>query len=139
MIKNWPSELPRPERDTWQMQTENNRIKRQGDGGSPWYKRKYSRAAKFINLSLLLDRDLKAVFDEFYEDTTASGTINFYMPDPTTDGWSILDQNGRSLLNEDNRPLLISSTVLCSFGDETPIETVVGVGFRKSFSLVVYP
>ena len=62
------------------------------------------------------------------------------MPDPSTDGWRVLDTAGAPLLMGDGRPLLIRATWLCSFGDELPAETMVGqVEFRKSFSVVVMP
>lgn len=87
-------------------------------------------------MSLLLSRSEKAVFDNFWLDC-AEGAHTFRMPDPTTDGWPVLTSSGAPVLLPDGRPLLMSRRWLCSWGDQPPTETLVGVEFRMSFSIVV--
>jgi hypothetical protein len=61
------------------------------------------------------------------------------MPDPTTDGWPLLDATGQPLLDGQGRPLLRAGTWLCLWGDQLPVETILGIEFRKTFSVVVMP
>lgn len=139
----WPTDLPRPERDTWGAEQQDARQRRQNDAGPPGFRRRFSKAAKKVSLSVQLSRDLKAVFDRFFDEDTKGGSLPFWMPDPTTDGWYLLTSSGERLLISggvnDGKPLLIAALWLCSFGEQMPRETVVGREFRISFSLVVYP
>jgi hypothetical protein len=139
MIATWPSELPRPERNTWSSQRQDGRRKRQGDTGPAGSGRRFSSVATTVNMSVLLARDQKAVFDNFYVDDCAEGSRLFRMPDPTTDGWALLDSDGNPLLMSDGTPLLLAKIWLCSWGDQPPTETIQGVEFRKSFSIQVMP
>lgn len=139
MIMNWPSELPRPERPTWQRSLQDSRRKTQGEAGPARYRRKLSRVAQLVTMSLLLNRDLRAVFDRFYEVDCAGGTRLFRMPDPTTDGWALLSCEGVPLLVAEGQPLLMSKIWLCAWGDTPPGETIVGIECRKTFNLQVMP
>ncbi len=139
MIAIWPDSLPLPERDTWQLQPQDARRKRQSDAGPPAYRRRFSSVARTVTLSLLLSRDQKAVFDTFFHGDCAEGSHLFTMPDPTTDGWPVLSSDGEALLAAPGVPLLLSARWLCAWGDATPTETLVGIEFRKSFSVVVMP
>lgn len=135
----WPTDLPRPERQTWQAQRQDARRARQNEGGPPAWRRRFSNAATLITASILVSRSQKAVFDRFYDFDTQGGTLDFRMPDPTTHGWKLLTSSGRPMLTGGGRPLLMSRMWLCSFGQSVPSEAVVGIEFRISFSLVVYP
>lgn len=140
MIADWPVDLPRPERNTWQLQPQDARRKTQADAGPPRYRRRFSSAGKMVTLSLILSRNGKAIFDNFFHDTCAEGSHLFYMPDPTTDGWPIFTAEGLPLLvSPSGAPLLMSARWLCSWGDQTPVETLQGLEFRKTFSVVVLP
>ena len=137
MILTWPSELPPPERDTWQMTAQDPRRRRQSETGPPGYRRRFSSAAKLVTMSLVLTRSQKAVFDNFYWGDAKAGVRMFRMPDPTTDGWALLTPSGAPLLTPDGRPLLLSKIWLCAWGDQVPSESVVEqVKFRKSFNIV---
>lgn len=134
----WPTSLPRPERNTWQSQPQDARLKRQSDAGPPGFRRRFSQAAKTVTLSVLLSRNQKAVFDRFFEADTRGGSLLFWMPDPTTDGWPMLTADGVPVLNGAGQPVLLSARWLCLF-DAMPAEAIVGIEFRKSFSVVVMP
>lgn len=139
MIPVWPSELPKPERNTWQKSPMEARLKRRNDAGPPGYRRRFSSVAKSVNLSILVDRNGKAIFDNFFEQDTAFGSKPFTMPDPTTDGWALLTSEGAPLLTSEGVPILLAARWLCLFGDQQPSEAIVGVGFRISFSVAVMP
>lgn len=137
---SWPAGLVQFERSGWQSQRQDARRRRQGDAGPPAWRRRFSSVARTVGLSLVTDRNGKAVFDRFYEDTTAEGSSLFWMPDPATDGWPLIRQNGMPLLTGDGQPLVMGARWLCSFGDEPPVETMVGdAEFRFAFSVVVMP
>lgn len=137
---SWPRDLVQFERSGWQIQPQDARRKRQGDAGPPGWRRRFSAVAKTVTLSLVVDRNGKAIFDRFYEVDCAHGSRLFTMPDPSTDGWAMLSHQGLTLLTGEGRPLLMGATWLCSFGDELPVETIVGQAeFRKTFSVVVMP
>lgn len=138
MIHDWPASLPRPERSGWQAERMEARRKSQSDAGPPRYRRRFSSVPTLVTLSLLLTRSEKAEFDNFHA-ATGYGSDLFRIPDPTTDGWPLLTGDGAPLLTADGTPILLSALWLCSFGDSQPKETIVGAGFRKTFSLVVLP
>lgn len=135
----WPADLPPPEKDNWQKSRQESRVKRNAEAGAPGYRRRFSSAAKQVNLSIIVNRSRKAVFDLFFEETTANGSMPFYMPDPTTDGWKLYAGNGQPLLTSAGKQILLAKRWLCLFGDSLPGETVVGLEFRMSFSVWVMP
>jgi hypothetical protein len=139
MIPSWPSELPRPFRDAWQAQQADPRRKRASDAGPPRYARRFSAVPETIALRVALDRHQKSVFDQFIEQTLKHGSMPFYMPDFTTDGWPLHDEEGTQLLDENDVPLLVSAQMLCLLGDGMPVETLTGMTFFKSFTVVRLP
>ncbi|MCX2697076.1 hypothetical protein [Ochrobactrum chromiisoli] len=139
MILEWPQALPRPERESWQLTSQDARRKRQSDAGPPAYRRRFSSASKLVSLSLILTRNERAIFDNFFHHECAEGARLFWMPDPTTEGWSLLTSDGAPLLTADGAPMLLSGSWLCSWGDQIPTETILGIEFRKSFNVVVLP
>lgn len=139
MIATWPSTLPRPLRESWQASPQDARLKRRTDNGPSGYRRKFSSSAKLVSLSIDVGRDGKAVFDNFFADECAKGSLPFYMPDPTTDGWPLLADGGAPLLTDEGVPLLLANIWLCQFGDSVPVETVIGNRFRVAFSIAVMP
>lgn len=136
----WPTDLPRPERDSYQLQPQDARRKRSFETGPPGYRRRFSAVAKMINLSLILSAHHRAVFDAFYEADCAQGASLFWLPDPTRDGWPLLATDGTPLLGPGGVPLRLASRWLVAWGDAPPIETCVEqVKFRKAFQVVVMP
>jgi hypothetical protein len=61
------------------------------------------------------------------------------MPDPTTDGWPLLDQDGAPLTTEGDVPILLAETWLCLFGDRLPAASIAGLHFRVSMTILVLP
>lgn len=138
MIHNWPASLPRPERDSWQLQPMEARRKSQPDAGPPGYRRRFTSVPRQVSLSVLLTRQQRAEFDTFWSVTCREGADLFRMPDPSTEGWALTDDLGQPLLIG-AVPLVLAGQWLCSWGDGTPIETLQGVEFRKAFAVVVMP
>ncbi|WP_235829853.1 hypothetical protein [Frigidibacter oleivorans] len=137
-IPTWPSELPRPSRAGYQRQALDPRLARSTETGPPGYRRRYSAVAETVELVVTLTRLQRSVFDLFHRDL-GHGSLPFWMPDPTTDGWPMLTADGTPLLTAEGTPMLLSAQWLCLFGSSQPIETVQGVEFVKSFSVVVMP
>ncbi|ADE84730.1 hypothetical protein [Rhodobacter capsulatus] len=135
----WPSDLPRPERSSYQLQPQDARRKRGFEAGPPGYRRRFSAVAKLVSLSLILTANQRAVFDNFYGDDCAQGAALFWMPDATRDGQPLLTHDGQPLLTHDGTPILLASRWLCAWGDTPPIETIQGIEFRKQFQVVVMP
>nr|WP_321511093.1 hypothetical protein [uncultured Celeribacter sp.] len=139
-IQTWPADLPNPERKTWQRTSQDVRRKRTPKAGAPSFGRAYSKAAHTVALSVVLDRNQKAIFDTFFAIDCADGSHLFWMPDPTTDGWPLLTSDGVPLLTGDGAPLLLVAQWLCAWGDDLPVETIEGqVEFRMSFTVIVVP
>lgn len=138
-IPTWPAALPRPERNTFQKTPAEARLKRRSDAGAPAYRLRFSGVPYLVNMSIVVSRSGKATFDDFYEDTTRWGSLPFWMPDPTTEGWPMTDEAGNTVLDGNGHPVLMSGTWLCMFGDTPPTETVIGIQFRKTFSVTVMP
>lgn len=142
MIATWPTALPRPERDSWQLQPQDARRKRQNEAGPPGYRRRFSSVAKSLTMAITLTHDQRAVFDRFFHVTCQEGAVRFWMPDPSTDGWPLTTATGEPLLVNEvtGEALTHSERWLCAWGDQLPAETVVEqVRFRKTFDLWVLP
>lgn len=136
----WPEGLNKFDRPGWQVQVQEARQRRQSEFGPPGWKRRFSSVARYVSLSLTLSRDERAVFDRFYEEDCAQGSLPFYMPDPATHGWQLLATGGQQLLDGSGAPLLLAETWLCSWGEVPPAETITGqVDFLKTFQVVVLP
>jgi len=139
----WPSALPRPERNTWSAVPQDARQKRRSEAGPPGYRRRFSSASTSVSLSIVVDRNGNAIFENFFKQTVSLGAGLFWMPDPTTDGWPLYASDGRPLLisggPNDGKPILLSRQWLVTFGDQLPNETIIGVEFRRSFTVEVMP
>ena len=135
----WPTQLPRPERSTWGVQPQDTRLKRRSDAGPAGYRRRFSSASRTVNLSIVVDRNGKAIFDNFFRDEATQGAGLFWMPDPTTDGWALKTDDGQQILTDDGTPILLSEQWLVTIGEALPSEAVVGIEFRISFSVEVMP
>lgn len=134
----WPTELPKPTRDGYEAARGDSRLRRSSEA-VPGYRRRFSAEARPVSLSINVPRSLKAVFDNFYDVTTAGGTLPFYMPDPITDGWPLIGSDGRPVLTDGDLPVLMSAQWLCLFGDEAPVDKISGVRFDIAFSVAVMP
>jgi len=135
----WPSDLPRPERRNWQLQRQDARRKRGFENGPPGYRRRFSSIGQMVQFSLLLSAYQRAVFDRFWRDECAEGSSLFWMPDVTRDGWPLAAADGSALRTGDGLMVLMAARWLCAWGDQAPIETIEGIEFRKSCSVVVMP
>lgn len=136
----WPPELERPERNSWNARWMDPRSRRSGQAGPPRFGRRFSAVPKLVSLSVVCSRAQKGIFDRFFKADTRFGSRLFWMPDPTSDGWALLDEDFAQLLDQDGRPLLMAAQWLCSFGEDMPSEAVVEqVKFRISFNVVVLP
>lgn len=135
----WPSRLPKPMRAAYTAQYDDPRLARSGQAGPPGYRLKSSAVARQVALTLAVTRDEKAVFDNFHRDMTGFGTLPFWMPDPTTDGWPMLTDTGAPVLTETGAPVLMSAQWLCLFGSQMPRETIQGAFFQIAFAVAVMP
>ncbi len=139
-VQTWPEQLDRFERPGWQVQPQDSRQRRGSEAGPPGYRRRFSSVAKGVSLSIVLSRDEKAIFDNFDEVDCAHGSREFWMPDPSTHGWSMLTESGEPILVAPGVPLLLAERWLCSWGDPPPTEAMFEqVKFRKTFSIWVLP
>lgn len=136
----WPKQLVKFERAGWQRQPQDGRRRSQGDAAPPRFRRRFSAVASNISLVLRVSRSNLTTFWRFYDQECAGGSSLFWMPDPSTDGWPMLTSDGQPMLTSDGRPILLSSRWLCTWGDETPVETVhVQTEFKLSFNVWVMP
>lgn len=139
-IPVWPAGLVRFERPGWQVQPQEARQRRSNDAGPPSYRRRFSSVGKAVSLSLICTRNEKAIFDRFFEEDCRRGGREFWMPDPTTQGWPMLTSDGRPIMVAPGVPLLLSERWLCAWGDPPPTEAMhQQVQFRKSFTVWVLP
>ncbi len=138
-IPNWPDELPLPTQAGYSHQPDDPRTKRPREAGPPGYRRRFSSVARTMKLSIVVDRNERQIFWDFYRDDCGDGTKPFYMPDPVTDGWPFLTTDGVNLQTDDGTPMLLARTMLCLWDESVPSETIKGVQFEISYSVVEMP
>lgn len=139
-VPDWPSDLPRPTRDGYGAQRQDPRVRRDFDHGPPGWRRRFSAVGRYIQLTVILDYELKAVFDRFYIDTIAEGAGVFWMADFVEDGLPLLDEAGLVLLDESDTPILGTKIMLCQFAGEAPVEGPLQGSERAiSFSVMELP
>lgn len=137
-IPSWP-ELPLPTQAGYGFQPEDPRTKRTREAGPPGYRPRYSSVATTMRLGLDLDRNQREIFWDFYRKDCKNGSTTFTMADPITDNWPLLSIDGKPLLNEAGRPLLLAKRLLCLWGDEVPSETLEGLRFKLTFAISIMP
>lgn len=140
MIPDWPNALHRFTRSDFQQTRQDGRRRIGADAGPPRFRRRFSAIARMVSLGLVVTRSEREIFDAFYADTCRQGSLTFRMPDPSTEGWPLLDEAGASVLSAAGIPIRLSATWLCAWGDEPPVEVMDGdVEFRIQFQVWVLP
>lgn len=119
-IPTFPPELPRPQVSGFRRQRSDPRRRRTFDAGPPKFARRYSAVPVTFSLSMRLHAWQIALFDRFYVEDCADGSLPFYMPDYTVDGLPLLDEAGAVLTDEAGVPLLCSKIMLCLWGETPP-------------------
>jgi len=119
-IPTFPADLPRPQVSGFSRQRADARRRRSFDAGPPRFSRRYSAVPVTWSMSMRLDAWQVAIFERFYIDACAEGSLPFYMTDYTVDGLPMLDEEGRPLLTEGGVPLLWSKVMLCTWGETPP-------------------
>lgn len=135
----YPPELPKPERAGYQFSRGDGRSRTQEDRGPFNVRRRFSAVANAVAFSTILTRAELARFDRFFDEEVAGGSLPFLMPDPATDGWALLTDEGVPLLTDEGVPLLLAETWVCLFGAQLPAARPVGVQFRVTFEIAVMP
>ena len=90
-IPTFPPELPRPQVSGFRRQRSDPRRRRTFDAGPPKFARRYSAVPVTFSLSMRLHAWQVALFDRFYVEDCADGSLPFYMPDYTVDGLPLRD------------------------------------------------
>ena len=135
----WPSDLPKPTREGYQSQFDDPRLAKSRSTGPMGWRKRWSATTEAVSLAVQLSRAQKGDFDQFFQEDCQFGSLPFWMPDPVSDDWPLLAQDGTPLLLDDETPLLMAARWLCLWGKEMPVERVVGVEFSISFSVLVMP
>ena len=139
MIATWPSDLPRPLRETYADAYDDLRIKRRSDSGVRSYRKRVSISIKTLNVSIAVTEAKLGVFETFVEETLQGGVLPFWMADPVEDGQPILLVDGSPLLDTSNQPILATVNRLYTFGETLPGKVPHGIGYKISFTLSEIP
>lgn len=134
----YPIELPRPLRDGYQFGLGDGRFKSQNDAGPYNMRGRYSTSPNTVAFSSLLDRTQLGRFEWFFNEATRKGALPFLIPDPASDLYCWLDEDGVPMLDEDGVPILTTETWLVMF-DQQPTFTPRDICWTVSFSLTVLP
>lgn len=139
-IPVWPSELPqRVLAQSFQTSVRGKRLTTAMDTG-PGKQRRRGAAVRPVTCSIMVDADQRALFDVFYEETCASGTLPFSIPDQQLDGLVTESESGDTVQDESGQTWVIESWWLCQFGATEPATSAVdGIWFTVQFDLLVLP
>lgn len=135
----YPSELPAPLRTPYSVARGDGRLIGRNDAGPRNVRRRFAATVKTISFSTLLSRSQLARFDRFYYEETKEGALPFLIPDPRTDSWPLLTDEGEPLLTDDDTPILLSEIMLVIFGDRLPDDKFNDLEFNVAFDLQVLP
>ena len=81
----WPSSLPQALRlDGLQGQPKTNVIRTTMDAGPQKQRRRYTVSTKDFNGTILITEAERRIFENFYKNTIADGSLRFLMKDPQT-------------------------------------------------------
>lgn len=80
----WPATLPPPALNTMQEVAPNNSIRSSMDKGPDIVRRRTTANVRLINFSMNLSPEQTDVLDDFYTNTTASGSLSFTYTHPRT-------------------------------------------------------
>ncbi|MBN9235091.1 MULTISPECIES: hypothetical protein [Phyllobacteriaceae] len=134
----YPSELPAPLRDTYQIGFGEGRFKSKNDAGPGNVRGRFSSTVHSVPFSTLLDTTQVGRFRYFYFEETKEGKLPFLIPDHSGDSYVWLDDDETSLLYEDGTPILMAETWLVLF-DSLPTIKPRDIYWTVSFTLVVMP
>lgn len=138
-LPSYPSELPKPLSDSYQVGRGDGRIVTRNDAGPANVRRRFSSVVNTVQFSTFLSRAQLSRFDRFYDEDTKGGSLPFLLPDPGLDGWALLTDEGLPLLTDEGLPLLVAETWLVMFGSKLPVVTNKALYWTVSFELSVLP
>ena len=134
----YPSELPAPLRDTYQIGFGEGRFKSKNDAGPGNVRGRFSSTVHSVPFSTLLDTTQVGRFRDVDFEETKEGKLPFLIPDHSGDSYVWLDDDETSLLYEDGTPILMAETWLVLF-DSLPTIKPRDIYWTVSFTLVVMP
>lgn len=137
----WPSDLPqRMLQEGYSEGSRDGRLFQAMEKGPPKVRRRTRLAIKPVQMTTIVDFDGKARLERFFEEETGGGSLPFFFPDQSADGFGISDDLGGALLTVDDEPLIIESWWLVMFAEEPPTYPPEGgLYFKPTFSLVILP
>lgn len=138
-LPSYPAELPKPLQDGYQVARGDGRIMSRNDAGPPNIRGRYSAVVNTVQFSTFLSRSQLARFDRFYLDDTKRGSLPFLIPDPGTNGWPLLSDDGSPLLTDEGTPILLAEIWLVTFGGKLPVISNKATYWTVAFELTVLP
>jgi hypothetical protein len=114
----WPIDLPQAvAQDGYQETRVPNTIRSPVDQGRPKARRRYTASIQSFNIRLLLTEDQADLLDDFYEDTTAAGSLEFDWVHPRT-----------------------QAAAVCQFSGDPPVTTAAGgLMYNVAFTMIILP
>jgi hypothetical protein len=142
MVVAWPSDRLPIDVDvsSFSLSRSDSRLRSSMSQGPAKVRRATSAAPMPVAVSLTLNTDQAALFEQFYEVNLNGGVEPFTLPDKRYDGQPLLDSSGNPLLDGSGNPLLISASWLARIADATPQQSAVsGTVYRYSLQLEILP
>lgn len=138
-LPSYPSELPTPLSDGYQVARGDGRIMGRNDAGPPNIRGRFYAVVSTVQFSTFLSRSQLARFDRFYVEDTKKGAKPFLLPDPGTHGWPLLTDDGTPILTDAGVPILLAEIWLVTFGGKLPVVTNKATYWTVSFEIMVLP
>jgi hypothetical protein len=114
----WPVDLPQMvSQDNYQEARGRNTIRTPVDQGRPKARRRFTSSIQTFTVTVYLTADQADIFDDFWENTTAAGSLEFDWVHPRT-----------------------QEAAVCQFtGDDPPPMTPDGAEFKATFQMIILP
>lgn len=138
--QTWPAELPRPLREGLSTETPDQRRVKATEIGPPETRDRRTLVPRRIAMQFVLSRAEFAILEAFYDDTIGRGASYFWMPDPITDGWPVLDEAFHQVWDQDGMLVLVSALELCSWrGGRPSVRGLRGMKFIVPVAVDIMP
>jgi len=137
-LPHYPAELPNPLRDKYGYVYGDGRFRSNNDAGPQNIRGRYSVMPDKMEFATLLTPHHCGIFRRFLTEDVKRAHVPFIIANHIEDGWPMTDEDGNTVLDDNDLPILITSVRVAWF-DQMPRIVHRDMDFEVTFTLMVMP